>query len=194
MSSENLDTREKILDSAWKLLEGGDASAVRMSDIARLTGISRQAVYLHFPSRAELLIATTRYIDEVKDVDKRLAASREAASGRERLDAYVEAWGNYIPEIQGAARALIALQSNDDAARAAWTDRMDAIRHGCAAAVAALRADGVLVDSLSETEATDLLWSLLSVENWEHLRQRCGWSQARYIEVVQQVARQTLMQ
>jgi len=194
MSSENLDTRGKILDSAWKLLEGGDASAVRMSDIARLTGISRQAVYLHFPSRAELLIATTRYIDEVKDVDKRLAASREAASGRERLDAYVEAWGNYIPEIQGAARALIALQSNDDAARAAWTDRMDAIRHGCAAAVAALRADGVLVDSLSETEATDLLWSLLSVENWEHLRQRCGWSQARYIEVVQQVARQTLMQ
>ena len=130
----------------------------------------------------------------LKDVDKRLAASREAASGRERLDAYVEAWGNYIPEIQGAARALIALQSNDDAARAAWTDRMDAIRHGCAAAVAALRADGVLVDSLSETEVTDLLWSLLSVENWEHLRQRCGWSQARYIEVVQQVARQTLMQ
>ncbi|MBT7717936.1 MAG: helix-turn-helix transcriptional regulator, partial [Halieaceae bacterium] len=27
-----------------------------MSDIAKQTGISRQAVYLHFPTRAELLI------------------------------------------------------------------------------------------------------------------------------------------
>ena len=193
MSRESLETREKILDSAWKLLVGEGASAIRMSDIAKLTGISRQAVYLHFPSRAELLIATTRYIDEVKDIDKRLSASRSAASGQQRLDAFVEAWGSYIPEIYGVARALIALQSNDDAARAAWSDRMDAVRHGCAAAVAALKKEGMLSTELSEKEAIDLLWSQLSVENWEHLRQRCGWSQKRYIRVMQQVARQTLL-
>ena len=133
MSSENIETRERILASAWDLLMESGAAAVRMSDIARRTGISRQAVYLHFRSRAELLIATTRYIDQVKDVDARLAASRAAEQGQERLDAYVEAWGNYIPEIHGVARALIDLQATDDAARAAWTDRMDAVRHGCAA-------------------------------------------------------------
>ena len=44
-----------------------------MSDVAKQAGISRQAVYLHFPSRAELLIATTRYIDQVKDIDGQLA-------------------------------------------------------------------------------------------------------------------------
>jgi AcrR family transcriptional regulator len=58
MSRENLETRIRILNSAWKLLVGSHASAVRMSDIAKQTGISRQAVYLHFPTRAELLIAT----------------------------------------------------------------------------------------------------------------------------------------
>ena len=192
MSRENPDTRERILDSAWRLLAADGASAVRMSDIARLTGISRQAVYLHFPSRAELLIATTRYIDEVQDVDQRLAASRAAETGLARLDAFVEAWGNYIPEICGVARALIALQGSDEAARAAWTDRMDAVRHGCEAVVSALETDGQLCTALSAAEATDLLWGLLSVENWEHLRQRCQWSQARYIGVMQQTARRAL--
>ena len=189
MSRENPDTRERILDSAWRLLAADAASAVRMGDIARLTGISRQAVYLHFPSRAELLIATTRYIDEVQDVDQRLAASRAAETGLARLDAFVEA---YIPEICGVARALIALQGSDEAARAAWTDRMDAVRHGCEAVVSALETDGQLCTALSAAEATDLLWGLLSVENWEHLRQRCQWSQARYIGVMQQTARRAL--
>ena len=141
-----------------------------MSDIAKQAGISRQAVYLHFPSRAELLIATTRYIDQVKDIDGRLAQSRSASTGPERLDAFIEAWGNYIPEIYGVAKALMAMQSKDEAAGQAWADRMNAVRHGCEAAVAALARDGVLTKSLLSHEAVDLLWSQVSVPHWEHLR------------------------
>ncbi|MBL4878008.1 MAG: helix-turn-helix transcriptional regulator, partial [Hyphomonas sp.] len=55
MSSENLETREKIMRATWKLLEESGGSGVRMSDIAKAAGISRQAVYLHFPTRADLL-------------------------------------------------------------------------------------------------------------------------------------------
>ena len=47
--------------------------------------ISRQGVYLHFASRTELLVAATRYLDEVLDVDRRLAPSRAATTGAERL-------------------------------------------------------------------------------------------------------------
>ena len=192
MSSENSETRKKILETTWKLLESGGPVAVRMSDIAKSTGISRQAVYLHFPSRAELLIATTRYLDEVKDVDARLEASRSAASGLERLDAYIEAWGNYIPEIYGVARALVAMQDTDEAARVAWKDRMDAVRHGCEAAVAALKKDGALSKDLTAREATDLLASLLSIEQWAQLREHGGWSQRRYITLMQRTARLSL--
>lgn len=192
MSSENSETRKKILETTWKLLESGGPSAVRMSDIAKSTGISRQAVYLHFPSRAELLIATTRYLDEVKDVDARLGASRSATSGLERLDAYIEAWGNYIPEIYGVARALVAMQDTDEAARVAWKDRMDAVRHGCEAAVAALKKDGALTKDLTAREATDLLASLLSIEQWAQLREQGGWSQRRYITLMQRTARLSL--
>ena len=130
MSSDNSETRDRILDAAWTLLEERAGSGVRMSDIARQAGISRQAVYLHFPTRAELLVALTRHIDRVKDTDKRLEASRSAAGGLERLDAFIDAWGNYIPEIHGVARALIAMKDTDEAAAAAWDDRMQAVRHG----------------------------------------------------------------
>lgn len=193
MSSENIDTRNRILNAAWKLLETEQGSSVKMSDIAKAAGISRQAVYLHFPSRAELLIATTRYLDEVKDVDARLAASRNAATGKERLDLFIEAWGNYIPEVYGVGKALLAMQDTDEAAGIAWKDRMAAVRHGCAAAVQALKKDGVLTGSYIPDEATDMLWTLLSVRTWEQLTIECGWSQQAYIERLQEMARRLLI-
>ena len=97
MSSPTSETRVRILNATWKLLEASQGSGVRMSDIAKIAGISRQAVYLHFPNRAELLIATTRHLDEVKSVDARLMVSRNAITGLARLEAFIEAWGNYIP-------------------------------------------------------------------------------------------------
>lgn len=208
MSSGNPGTREKILQAAWHLLEqpdgGGKGKAgdttrqsagqgTRMSDIARLAGVSRQALYLHFPTRTELLIATTHYIDQVKDVDARLVKSRAAASGVERLDAFIDAWGNYIPEIAGVGRTLIALQDRDDAARAAWDDRMQAVRHGCRAAVDALHADGALSAAHSRSEATDLLWTMLSLQNWDHLRHACKWPQRKYIDKMKAAARRLLV-
>ncbi len=193
MSSSIPDTRTRILRSAWKLLEGAGGQGVRMADIAKDAGISRQAVYLHFPKRSELLIATTRYIDEVLDVDARLAASRGAATGAARLDAFIEAWGNYIPEIHGIAKALLAMKDTDAAAAAAWSDRMQAVRQGCEAAVRALKADGALASEYAPKQATDILWTMLSVRNWEQLTQECGWSQKRYVETMQMVARRVLL-
>lgn len=164
-----------------------------MSDIAKASGISRQALYLHFPNRADLLIAATRHLDDVSDVDGRLAQSRAATGGCARLEAYVRAWGGYIPVIYGVARALMAMRDTDAEAAAAWDDRMGAMRHGCAAAVAALARDGVLLDGLDETAATDLLWTLLSVRGWEHLVKDCGWGQDRYIAEMIRVTRRALV-
>ncbi len=192
MSSENPTTRTRILDATWTLLESG-GSKVRMSDIAKAAGISRQAVYLHFPSRADLLVATTRHIDAAKDIDARLAASREATRGPERLARFIDAWGTYIPEIYGVGRALMAMQDSDEEARKAWAGRMEALRQGCAAAVAAIAADGALRPQLTQTRATDTLWMLLSVRNWEQLTRDSGWSQADYLAAMQDLARRALL-
>ncbi len=188
MSSEKIKTREKILKAAWKRLEASPGVSVRMSDIAKEAGISRQALYLHFPARAELLIATARYLDEVKDIDARLAKSRAAATGLERLDAFIEAWGNYIPEIYGVGKAFLAIKDTDEAVATAWEDRMLAVRHGCNAAIKALKADDALSPDHSVKQATDILWTMLSVRNWEQFTGDCGWSQRRYIETTKLLA------
>ena len=72
------------------------------------------------------------------------------------------------------------MRENDKAAAEAWDERMQAVRHGSQAAVRAIEKDGKLKSDLSEQVATDILWTLLTVENWEKLVQDCAWSQTEY--------------
>ncbi len=194
MSSKNIETRTRILDATVQMLEKNGGRGVRMGDIAKVAGISRQAVYLHFASRTELLVATTRYLDEILDVDSRLAASRAATSGVERLALYIECWGHYIPEIYGVAKALLLAQDTDVAAAAAWRGRMLAMRDGCRAAIDALHSDGTLAPEWTPKRATDTLWTLLLVPNWENLTDECGWSTQQYVRWMKTVAERTFVQ
>lgn len=189
MSSEEINTRIKILEATAKLLVENKGKGVRMSDIAKYVGISRQAVYLHFSTRTELLVATTQHIDQTLKIDERLAPSRQANSGIERLDRYIEAWGAYIPEIYGVAKALLNAKDTDDAAGEAWRDRMEAMRDGCRACIEDLARDGDLNPIYAPKEAIDLLWALLSVRTWENLVLDCHWDNQQYIEHVKQLAK-----
>jgi AcrR family transcriptional regulator len=189
MSSDNPETRERILKAALTLLEASRGKGVRMTDIAKRAGITRQALYLHFSTRAELLIATTYYVDELKGIEERLVPSRRARSGIERLDAFIEAWGAYIPEIYGIAKALLAMRDTDEAAAKAWDERMQDVRHGCEAAIDALNSDNMLSPDHSPEQATDILWTMLSVRNWEQLTIDCAWPQERYIGTLKSLAR-----
>ena len=194
MSSENIETRTRILQATVQMLEGGGGRGVRMGDIAAAAGISRQAVYLHFASRTELLVAATKYLDEVLGSDHRLAPSRAATSGVKRLELYIESWGRYIPQIYNVAKGLMLAQDTDEAAAAAWKDRMLAMRDGCRAAVEALHADGSLASEWTPRRATDALWTMLLVPNWENLTIECGWSTQQYIRWMKTLAKRTFVE
>ena len=193
MSSEIIETRTRILEATVQMLEEGQGRAVRMGDIAAAAGISRQAVYLHFASRTELLVAAAKHVDEVLDSDRRLAASREATSGVKRLELYIESWGRYIPQIYRVAKGLMLAQDTDEAAAAAWKDRMLAMRDGCRAAIEALHADGNLASEWTPKIATDALWTMLLVPNWENLTIECGWSTQQYIRWMKTLATRTFV-
>lgn len=193
MSSPSTDTRTRILEATIHMLEAHGGRGVRMSDIATESGISRQAVYLHFASRSDLLVAATKYLDKKLDVDGRLAPSRAATSGVERLALYIECWGNYIPEIYGVAKALLLAQDTDEAAAVAWKGRMEAMRDGCRAAIEALEEDGSLAAGWTPQTATDALWTLLLVPNWEALTIDCDWSTKQYVDEMKTIARRTFV-
>ena len=155
--------------------------------------MSRQAVYLHFPNRADLLVASVRHLDDLNNIDARLGPSRAADDGVSRLSEWVTVWTTYIPEIYGVAKALIAMQDTDAEARAAWHDRMAAVRHGCAAVITALENENALRTDLNSDEATDLLASLLSIHAWEHLCVTAGWTTERFTQVMQETALSALL-
>ena len=110
-----------------------------MSDIARKAGISRQALYLHFDSRTELMVATVKYVDEVKGLDERLKQFETARNGVELLDTIIEVWGNYIPEIYGLARALLITRETDEASAAAWNGCMGCFKDVCVTIIDSLQ-------------------------------------------------------
>lgn len=194
MSREELDTRTQILEATAQLLVEKLGAGVRMSDIAKRVGISRQAVYLHFVTRTDLLEATTQYIDQKLEIETRLAPSRAAKRGADRLNRYIEAWGYYIPEIYGVAKALMLAQNSDEAAAAAWLERMQAMKDGCRAAIEAIHKDGVLHPQFKVKDATDMLFSLLSVEQWENLTISCGWTHKKYVEQMKLAAQRLFVQ
>ena len=99
-------------------------------------------------------------------------------------------WGNYIPEIYGLAKALLSVRETDLDAAAAWDDRMEAARQGCRHVIECLRRDGVLAP---EQAASDLLWSLMSVQTWENLTMECGWSHTQYVERMKALLKQVLV-
>ncbi|MBZ0281658.1 MAG: TetR/AcrR family transcriptional regulator [Anaerolineae bacterium] len=193
MSSSEPETRERILKETWHLMEKSQGQGVRLQDIAKAAGVSRQAVYMHFGSRAGLLIATTHYLDKMLKLEDRLQPYRNAQTAIEALDAFIEFWINYIPDIYGLAKALLAARETDADAAAAWEDRMQAVRSGCHRVAVRLHEEGLLAAGWSIDEATDFFWALLSVRNWENLTLACGWTNAQFIGRTKQVLRAILV-
>ena len=70
---------------------------------------------------------------------------------------------------------------------------MAAVRDGCRNVVEALQRDGTLAPQWSRDEAIDILWSLLSIRNWEALTIDCGWSREKYVARMQALAKRALV-
>lgn len=188
MSSKKISTRDRILEKTRKLMIESRGKGVKMSDIAKAAGISRQAVYLHFLSRTELLIETVKYHDRVLKVGERVAKFREAKNSVALLDSFIDFWGNYIPEIYGIAKALMVSRNTDEAAAAAWQDRMNSVREGCTEVIDALNKERCLGIGWTKRRATEMLWTIVSIESWEKLTIERGWSTREYIKYTKRVA------
>lgn len=193
MSSNKTDTRKRILKATWQLMEQHRGQDVHIRDIAKAVGISRQAVYLHFASRTELMIATMDYVDEVKGLDKRLDRLKTTTSAIKLLEACIEVWGDYIPEIYGLAKAMMKIRDSDKAMAAAWSNSMGCLLGVCQETIEALDREGILAQEWSRKEAIEMFYTMLSVNNWEQLIMECDWSKTQYISWMKTVSKRTFV-
>jgi len=157
-----MSSRQKILDAALSCAARGvDFS---MADVAGEAGLSRQAVYLHFPDRAGLLVALLAQLE----AEWGAAAIDDAPSARAALIALVGRLAQIHPRRWPVVRAM-----GGDAADAG----LDA---NCRALAGRFRDEGALAAHLSPAAAADLLSTLLSLSVWKELVVGRGWDSARY--------------
>jgi AcrR family transcriptional regulator len=177
-------TRERILDAARGLIEAQPESVPSMSEVARSTGISRQALYLHFPERSALLLALVEHVDEREGLEAGLAAIEAAPDGPSQVRATVDMQARRNPSIAPLARALDQYRHGDDPAKAAWRDRTAGRMRGATTRVERLRREGRVHRSWTTAQAAALVWELTSFRVWDDLVNEAELNPERYTEIV----------
>jgi len=190
--STHVGTRERILEAVLAAFEEGDADVLNMVAVARRAGVSRQAVYLHFPNRSALGVAAVRWLDEREDVAAAVAAIFAATTPETMLDAYAEFLGGFNPRIASVARMAYRLRALPEI-EAAWQDRLQARRGGAGLLAQRLADAGRLREPFTVQTAGDWLAATASVLVWEELTRDLGWTRERYVEHVRAACRATLL-
>jgi AcrR family transcriptional regulator len=174
------DTRARILDAGLRLLTMRGGAEVTMAEIAKATGISRQAVYLHFADRAELLVALVRHADEKRDLASSLKRLFSAANAVQALQIAAQVQAEMNPKIWAAARAVDAVRRHDEAAERSWQDRLANRLNNCQRIIDWLQREGSLRPGLPPETAAELLWAITSLHTWEDLVLGRKWGAKKY--------------
>lgn len=187
------DTRTAILRAAERLLERYGPERVRMSDVAREAGFSRQAVYLHFGSRAGLLVALVEHVDRTAGIEPRVAEVLAAPDGPEMLRRFIHFHAEFNPHVHAAGKAIAHARHADPDAAAAWESRTQGRLAGCRELVRRLEAEGRLAAGWTAEAAADLVWTLTSLQSWQDLVLERGWTAAEYEQYLHRVLHSTLV-
>ncbi len=180
------------MDSALSLIVKRGGADVTMLEIAKAAGVSRQAVYLHFADRADLLVSLARHADEKRGLAAELRKVSEAPTAIDALREAAAVQTRMNPGIWAIARAVDAVRRTDEAAERSWQDRLQSRLNWCKEMVARLRKDGALRPGLTPAAAADLLWSITSLRMWEDLVLQRLWTPRQYEERITELLLNTL--
>jgi hypothetical protein len=88
---------------------------------------------------------------------------------------------------------MLAARETDEAVAAAWDDRMRVVQEACRDIVGRLQRDGMLAPGWSQVEASEMLWSMLSIGNWENLTLERGWSVGLYVARMKELTKRAFV-
>ncbi|MCA9526611.1 MAG: TetR/AcrR family transcriptional regulator, partial [Myxococcales bacterium] len=118
-------TQAQILEAAWALIAAEGRPDAGLAEIAARAAVSRQTLFYAFGSRSGVLTAMVRHQDTRTDHVARIqAAVFDPVPTAASVVAAVEAWLDYLPVIYPVGILLDAASLTDEAAAAAWRDRM----------------------------------------------------------------------
>jgi len=181
MSSRNpADTRAAILDAARTLFEENGYFGVGLETVAGKAGVSRQAIYLHFASKAELLRALHERVNaqDVAPAFEKVWAAETAAAA---LDGWVDAVAEAVPKFIGIANTLDAARRSDPDVQATWDAPAESQYANCFRLAQRLKREKQLIPRMSAADAADILWCQTSIWAYESLVVDRAWPLGRWV-------------
>ncbi|MGV8083112.1 MAG: TetR/AcrR family transcriptional regulator [Coriobacteriia bacterium] len=87
------DTKQRIVETARELLSEGGYHNASLSDIAARVGITKAALYYHFPSKTDIYAAVLESVRA--DMEQLLQQALSERDARARLEAIVDSYLNF---------------------------------------------------------------------------------------------------
>lgn len=180
MSTNRLETRSGLLGAARSLFEERGYHDVGLEEIGAAAGVSRQAVYLHFGSKAQLLVELFRWVEEQEHLGDLLEPVFAAPDGVDSLSLLVDAHARFEPGIAKIADVAEAARRTAPEMDELVRGRMELRHQGMRQIVARIHAQGRLRSGWTVNDATGFVWTLLSPESHRLLVSELGWSNQRW--------------
>lgn len=187
-------TRAALLASAYEILTAEGFEVLTMAAVAERAGVTRRAVYLHFPTRAALVTSLFDHIADVEGLADSVRGVEDAPDSVSGLDAWAAHLARFHPRLVEVDHALQRVWRTDpDAAR--YRKRILAAKHStCRALIERLVQDGRLAAGWTPKSATDMLFALVSTGLVEALLVDRRWSRRRLAEQLALVFRSTFVE
>ena len=93
-------TKALILTTAQRLFDEQGYDATSLRQIAEAVGMTKAAVYYHYPAKEHLLLELTRpLLDAMSDMVARLRSDGEAGDSRAALASYLDLFVDHLPVV-----------------------------------------------------------------------------------------------
>ena len=186
-------TRAALLAAARAILEEDGFDALTMTAVAERAGVTRRAVYMHFPSRAELVSGLFDHVARVEGLADSLREVWAAPDAIAALDAWAAHLARYHPRVLAVDRAVQRMWRLDPDA-AAHRKRVVAEKlSNCRRLARRLDDEGRLAAGWTPESAADMLFALISSDAIEALIVDRRWSRQRLADHLGLLLRSTFV-
>src|SRR5215207_1641700 len=169
-SSGRPQTRTQILEAARAIFEELGYYDAGLGAVAKKAGVSRQAIYLHFGSKAELLTALHLHIyatDVVPAIERH--AITDAASALEALDAMIAVDVDVVSKVWRIHEALQIARRQHPEVEETLRPREDDRYRPMLDLGRRLEREGALPADIQAGMFADMLWGLMGVGTYRSL-------------------------
>lgn len=167
-------TRNALLAATRALLEEEGFESLTMSAVAERAGVTRRSVYLHFPSRAELVGALFDYVAETEGLHASVAEVWRAPDSVAALEAWAAHLARYHTRVLPVDRAMSQVPDPDAVAHRARVS--SAKLANCRRLAERLHNEGRLASPWTVDTAADMISALSTSDVIETLTSNSGWS------------------